>query len=1458
MKKSIALSLALLSTSLFADTYDNIATGFIKYNQVDKEISLKEEIKENNNIVGYIYHLKNGGYLVVTTNPNSSPIKTYSFIGSYNNLPAAYKNFIKSDLSKAYNLLGGTTGVITANDAVLNSTPDTVSSTDSSDVKINTEEVEKNNSKWNLLNNLITDKVEDIKSVPPTTVNNPVVIENEEILNNTTIEPSKFEPAKEKLLYESVDPLMDLTWDQNPLYNSLFPELNGSFALTGCVQTATGQVIAHNRYPSVGEGFAMYNAKVNSSGNYPLFADFTRTLNFDNMPTELTSSSLESDINEVAHLMLDLAVAHSAILGTSETGALSVFPALSLTNYYKYSTSIAQANDGDSNFLDVIKSNIDEGYPILLSVPGHMTVLDGYNYGELGNQIHINMGWGGLANAFYTYDQTIETGTSLNFAPNLDIIYNIKPCVGDDCASYQDVADSYDYDAQLITGNLDWKYDIDTYEVYLKGDTSIDVVDFKTPVFTHLFDSDGNVVTSSSSYTGLSASGLTAGKYKVKFATYHLLQNSNYSRYYDDSITNNYAFSISTTALTPGEKAVIDGVNTPPEIRNVETNLEVNGVYNLVLSIYDREADSVSSITAVSSDTSKLTTSVDLATKMVTLTALEVGATPTVTVTVETADGQTATKTFNTNIVSLSGAGSDEGESESLLTYSGDLSIGNEVTFKLNQTEFGGFPIAKYYFDSGNGEYVEVKPVDGVFKHIYLVPGQKNVNLEVVNTQKGSQIHSATLEISDLTEEQKAAYKAASNFYCEQNPSMCLTPELVSASDFIINNRLSVIGNQIVNALAIGDYDTAKTLYETYKSNELPAKNGVRPLAESIKKDPARASDLIANGANINVQDDKKGLTPLHVAVAAKQYDLIEELLDAGADTNFLEYKKGLTPLDYAVSKGDPLALQAFINAGYNIDELDINGEALLHKAVKLKKMKQLTQFFLDNNANLNVKNIEGQTIAHLLVGLKDTGTMELLIPEGLNLGAVDNYGQNVMNYYYFSKSPVSKVKDFLEAHGITEANAFADGKTILHVFAEYGNSKGIGSKTLNPEIINLINERDVNGRTPLHYLAQTGDTKIMELLVNSGVDINAVDVDGNTPLILAAIASKKVKIAKQIFNKAKPNGKKSVTELIDFGADVSIANTQGKTALHYVVEAAEKKGIDALVKAGADKEAKDNDGHTPFLLTAMSDTAVKSVKTLMKIGGFNLSAKNNNGQNITHLACGSWVEDINAYNKKTIKAVYKPSSVLKDLIKADPSLAMTLMDAKDNFGKTSLMYALQTDNTKALATLVKAGADLDVSDSDGLGLLGYGYLYSKDYKSIATLQKAGLTNFAQTGDKWYWTISNKFDKVFLKEGSATYKMLDTTGNFPIHYAAALGKKGMGDISKMVTKYGINVNLQNIHTGKTALHYIAQSGEVKGVQTLIEKLGADKDIQDKDGRTALYYAFLSGEQEVFEYLLALE
>ena len=42
---------------------------------------------------------------------------------------------------------------------------------------------------------------------------------------------------------------------------------------------------------------------------------------------------------------------------------------------------------------------------------------------------------------------------------------------------------------------------------------------------------------------------------------------------------------------------------------------------------------------------------------------------------------------------------------------------------------------------------------------------------------------------------------------------------------------------------------------------------------------------LLENGANANVKN-KDGITPLHIAVKEKNYDITARLLDAGADRN--------------------------------------------------------------------------------------------------------------------------------------------------------------------------------------------------------------------------------------------------------------------------------------------------------------------------------------------------------------------------------------------------------------------------------------------------------------------------------------------------------------------------------------------------------------------------------------------
>ncbi len=94
--------------------------------------------------------------------------------------------------------------------------------------------------------------------------------------------------------------------------------------------------------------------------------------------------------------------------------------------------------------------------------------------------------------------------------------------------------------------------------------------------------------------------------------------------------------------------------------------------------------------------------------------------------------------------------------------------------------------------------------------------------------------------------------------------------------------------------------------------------------------------------------------------------------------------------------------------------------------------------------------------------------------------------------------------------------------------------------------------DADVNkpGWTPLHYAATGGHAEIVQLLVEHSAYIDAQSPNQTTPLMMAAMYG----------------NTRTLTALLDAGADVSLKNQKGMTALDFALEA-DRPGAAELIE---------------------------------------------------------------------------------------------------------------------------------------------------------------------------------------------------------------------------------------------------------------------------------------------------
>ena len=254
------------------------------------------------------------------------------------------------------------------------------------------------------------------------------------------------------------------------------------------------------------------------------------------------------------------------------------------------------------------------------------------------------------------------------------------------------------------------------------------------------------------------------------------------------------------------------------------------------------------------------------------------------------------------------------------------------------------------------------------------------------------------------------------------------------------------------------------------------------------------------------------------------------------------------------------------------------------------------------------------------------------------------------------------------------------------------------------------INDKNDEGKTPLHVAAQKGDLEIVNLLLNLEVDINAQDSEGNTPLHVAA-----------------QYGHHNTSEaLIKKGATVDTTTLNGKTPLHKAFRYLRNpKIIELLIKSGANIEAKDSTETTPFnsLDTSTLDTDNKYqyqniITFLAKY--MNEADKNKYEKNLT-LAMSTHEKSENEPLGKIIaapelrnlilqgKSTPLPSEAMLDFIpkKHRNNVLYALLkekgvNAKDSNGKTQLHIAANSGEIQTVKLLIEAGADVNATDRFG------------------------------------------------------------------------------------------------------------------------------------------------------------
>lgn len=217
----------------------------------------------------------------------------------------------------------------------------------------------------------------------------------------------------------AIAPLLgDIEWGQGAPYNLAIDGGAGYF-LTGCVATATGQIMKYHEWPMQDHGIRydalpleqvdgnmMYAPAIRSDYSYH-WEDINPTY-----PSGRQWKLSDYEVKDMANLLYRFGRTVEMEYGTSSSGAHSYMVGQSLPKHFEYDAGLIyhlRSLMSDEDWEALVYDELAEERPVFYSgvdqrdESGHAFVCDGYD----GNgHYHINWGWSGSYNGYYRLTST--------------------------------------------------------------------------------------------------------------------------------------------------------------------------------------------------------------------------------------------------------------------------------------------------------------------------------------------------------------------------------------------------------------------------------------------------------------------------------------------------------------------------------------------------------------------------------------------------------------------------------------------------------------------------------------------------------------------------------------------------------------------------------------------------------------------------------------------------------------------------------------------------------------------------------------------------------------------------------------------------------------------------------------------------------------------------------------------